>query len=141
MQVKEIMSKKPRVITPDTSIREAAKIMRECDCGYLPVGENDRLVGAITDRDIVIRSTADGRSPEQTRVRDVMTRKIRYCFEDAEVEKAAELMQQNKIRRLAVLDRNKRLTGILSVGDIATRGRDNGLVGSIESQVCLRKAA
>lgn len=134
MRVKEAMSKEPHIIKPDTSLREAARIMRDCDCSYLPVGKNDRLTGALTDRDITVRAVAEGRDPETTTAGDVMTRNIRYCFEEDSLKDAAEHMKAHHIRRLVVLNRDKHMTGILSVDNIACK--DAKLVGTIANAVC-----
>lgn len=135
MQVKEAMCKNVKIIKPTTTLREAAEYMRECDCGYLPVGSDDRLKGAVTDRDIVVRGIAPGLNPDETAVEDVMTQKIIYCFEDDDVEKAAEHMKQEQIRRLVVLNSDKRITGVITVGDIARASNDNHLLGDIENSV------
>jgi CBS domain-containing protein len=103
---------------PEQSIREAACLMAEIDAGSLPVGEGDRLVGMITDRDIAVRAVAAGQTPE-TRVRDVMSKEVLYCFEDEDLDDVARNMSNVKVRRLPVLDRDKRLVGILSMGDLA----------------------
>jgi CBS domain-containing protein len=118
MQVGQAMTPDVRISSPNQSIREAAKLMAEIDAGVLPVGENDRLVGMITDRDIAVRAVAVNRGPA-TLVRDVMSQEIMYCFEDDDVDEVSANMAANKIRRLPVLDRNKRLVGIISLGDIA----------------------
>jgi len=121
MKIKERMSTDVRIATPDQTIREAAQAMAEVDSGVLPVGENDRLVGMITDRDIAVRGIAEGKGPE-TRVRDVMTDHVDYCFEDQELEEVTKNMADIKVRRLPVLNRDKRLVGIISLGDIAQAG-------------------
>jgi CBS domain-containing protein len=95
--------------------------MREIDCGSVPVGENDRLVGIVTDRDIVLRAVADGRRIEECRVQDVMSPKIKYVYEDETAEAAAENMSRLQVRRLPVLSREKRLIGVVALGDLATR--------------------
>lgn len=118
MRIVEAMTRNVKLANPDQSIMEAAKMMAECDCGALPVGENDRLVGVITDRDIVVRALAEGKAA-QTKIRDVMSSEVKYCFEEDDVNKVARSMGDLQIRRLPVLDRNKRLTGIVSLGDIA----------------------
>src|SRR5437870_3273848 len=119
MQVKEAMSKDFKIITPDTTLREAAEYMRECDCGYLPVGKDDKLTGAVTDRDIVVRGIAPGHNPDDAMVKDIMTEKVMYCFEDDDVKEAAKKMKSEQIRRLVVLNKDKRMTGVITVGDIA----------------------
>lgn len=119
MLISDVMTSDVRIVSPDKSIQEAARIMAECDCGVLPVGDNDRLVGIITDRDIVVRAVAKGLSPS-TKVRDVMSNgSVMYCFDDEEIEEVAHNMADIKVRRLPVLNRNKRLVGIVSLGDIA----------------------
>lgn len=119
MQVKECMTEHVEVGSPDMTICDAAKKMREGDFGVLPIGENDRLVGMLTDRDIVVRAIAEGIDPEQTSVRDIMTPNVLYCFEDQTLEEVAENLGRNQIQRLPVLNRQKRLVGILSLGDLA----------------------
>jgi CBS domain-containing protein len=118
MQVNEAMSTDVRLANPDQTIREAAAIMAEIDAGVLPVGDNDRLVGMITDRDIAVRGVAKGLKPD-ARVRDVMSKEVMYCFEDEDIDDVALNMAELKVRRLPVLNREKRLVGILSLGDIA----------------------
>jgi CBS domain-containing protein len=124
MRVSEAMTRTVRVANPDQSIRDAAMLMAELDAGVLPVGENDRLVGMITDRDIAIRAVAQGRGPDAP-IREVMTPEVRYCFEDEDVEDVVQNMADIQVRRLPVVDRSKRLVGIISLGDVAlTEGPD-----------------
>jgi CBS domain-containing protein len=118
MKVSEVMTRDVVVANPRQSICDAAKLMAESDMGALPVGENDRLVGVITDRDIAVRAVAKRLSPD-TPVRDVMSQEVLYCFEDEEVEHVARNMADQQIRRLPVLNREKRLIGIVSLGDLA----------------------
>jgi CBS domain-containing protein len=117
MKVAEMMTRGVRTARPDDTIIGAAKLMAQCDCGALPVEDQDRLVGMITDRDIVVRALAQGRA--DARIADVMSKDIKYCFEDEEVDAVAHNMADIQMRRLPVVDRNKRLVGILSLGDIA----------------------
>jgi len=117
MKVSDAMSRDVRVIAPDQSIAEAAQIMAEIDAGSLPVGDNDRLVGMLTDRDIAIRAVAKKSGPD-TKVRDVMSTDVKYCFEDETIEHVAENMGDMQLRRLPVVNREKRLVGIVSIGDI-----------------------
>jgi CBS domain-containing protein len=119
MKVSEMMTRNVRVAAPDQTIRDAAKIMAEIDAGVLPVGESDRLVGMITDRDIAIRAVGEGRDPD-TKIREVMTEDVKYCFEDEAVDHVARNMADLKIRRLPVVNRDMRLVGIISLGDLAT---------------------
>lgn len=135
MLVKELMSPNAEYISPDLTIQQAAEKMNSLDVGYLPVGENDKLVGSITDRDITIRAVAKGMDPSRTPVRDVMTKEIIYCFEDEPVEKAAKKMEDHQVRRLTVLNRNKRLVGICSIGDIAQRRSNRKIIPEIMESV------
>jgi CBS domain-containing protein len=121
MQVSEIMTRTIRVASPDDTVQHAARLMAETDAGVLPVGENDRLIGMVTDRDIAIRGDARGCDPTRTVVRDVMTPEVRYCFDDEDVEAVAKNMAQLQVRRLPVLNREKRLVGIVSLGDLSHR--------------------
>ena len=118
MKVSEAMTRDVRITSPDQSIREAARIMAEIDAGVLPVGENDRLVGMITDRDIAIRTVAEGKGPD-TSVREVMTQDVKYCFDDEDTDDVVRNMADQQVRRLPVVNRDKRLVGILSLGDLA----------------------
>jgi CBS domain-containing protein len=112
------MTRDVRVADPNQSIREAAAVMAELDIGALPVAEDDRLIGMITDRDIVVRAISEGRGPD-TPIREVMTPEIKYCYEDDSIDDVVENMADNQIRRLPVVNREKRLVGILALGDIA----------------------
>jgi CBS domain-containing protein len=118
MKVREAMTRDVRLVKPDQPIREAAKLMGELDIGALPVEENDRLVGMITDRDIAVRAVAVGRGAD-TPIRDVMSGEVKYCYEDQTVDEVTQNMGELRIRRLPVLNRDKRLVGILSLGDLA----------------------
>jgi CBS domain-containing protein len=118
MQISEVMCSDVNIANPRQSIREAAQMMAELDAGALPVGENDRLVGMITDRDIAVRAVAAGKGPD-TPVREVMSPDVKYCFMDDEVVEVAHNMADIKVRRLPVLNGEKRLVGIVSLGDIA----------------------
>jgi CBS domain-containing protein len=118
MRVREAMSGNVKIVGPGQSIREAARLMAELDCGCLPVGEEGRLVGMITDRDITVRAVADGMS-SKTPIRDIMSPEVKYCFDDAELDEVAQNMADIKVRRLPVVDHSKRLVGILSLGDLA----------------------
>jgi CBS domain-containing protein len=120
MKVAQAMSRDVRVANPNESIREVARTMAEIDAGAIPVGENDRLVGMITDRDIAVRAVAAGKGPD-TPVRDVMTHDVKYCFEDEDLNHVAKNMSEQRVRRLPVMNRDKRLVGMLSVGDLALK--------------------
>ena len=118
MRVADAMTSDVQITTPDQSIVEAAQMMADCDCGALLVGENDQLVGMITDRDIVVRALALGKAGE-TKIREIMSKEVKYCFEDDEVSDVARNMGDLQVRRLAVLNEDKRLVGILALGDIS----------------------
>ena len=122
-KVSEVMTRDVRLVGPDDTIRQAASIMVDSDIGSLPVAGNDRLIGMITDRDIVLRAVAQGLDA-QTPVRAVMTDKIQYCFEDEDVTQVAEHMSGLGVRRLPVLSREKRLVGIISLSNVAHDGND-----------------
>jgi CBS domain-containing protein len=136
MKLKDIMTSKPECIRPDTTLQEAARKMRDLDVGPLPVcGDDDRLAGMITDRDITVRAVAEGKDPTTTRVREVMTQEIIYGFEDQDVEEAARIMKERQVRRLVVLNRDKRLVGIVSLGDLATESGDRQKSGEVLQDV------
>ena len=122
MRVSEAMTRDVRLANPGQSIRDVAKIMADIDAGAIPVQENDRLVGMITDRDIAVRAVAAGKGPD-TPVKDVMTRDIKYCYEDEDLDHVAKNMGDIRVRRLPVVNRDKRLVGIISLGDIATQAK------------------
>ena len=123
-KITDLMSRDVKVISPDVSICEAAKQMRQGGFGMLPVAENDRMIGTVTDRDIAIRAVAQGKDSNSTTVRDVMTAGIAWVFEDETVEDAAKMMSQRQVRRLPVVDRNKRLVGIVALGNFAVKSSE-----------------
>jgi CBS domain-containing protein len=118
MKVSEVMTKDVQLIEPTQTIREAARLMAEMDAGIMPIREGDRLVGMITDRDIAVRAVAEGKGPD-TPIREVMTEDVKYCYEDDDTEDVARNMADIQVRRLPVLTRDKRLVGIISLGDMA----------------------
>ncbi|HLT03523.1 MAG TPA: CBS domain-containing protein [Pseudomonas sp.] len=119
MKISEIMTRDVQIIEPEQSIQDAASLMQRIDTGALLVHEGDRLVGMVTDRDIVLRAVAKGHGPD-TPVREVMSDNIRYCFEDEDVQHVAQNMADIQLRRLPVLSRDKRLVGVVSLGNIAS---------------------
>ena len=121
MQLRQLMTSDVELIGPSDSVFEASKKMRDLDVGALPVCDGRRLLGMITDRDITIRATAEARDPNKTSVRDCMTSEIVYCFEDQNEDEAERIMGEKQIRRLPVLNRDQQLTGIVSLGDLATK--------------------
>lgn len=128
MQVSECMTQDVRIANPAETLQQAARMMADADTGFLPVGENDKLVGIITDRDIAIRAVGCGCAPD-TRIHDVMSEEVKYCFEDDEIEDVLDNMAEQQIRRLPVVDRNKRLVGVVSIGDLAADGRQTAEAG------------
>jgi CBS domain-containing protein len=135
MRIAEIMTQDPEVITSEFFLKDAALKMRELDVGMLPIAKDDRLVGMLTNRDITIRATAEGRDPKRTKVQDVMTPEVVYCFEDQDVSEAAKLMQEKQIRRLPILNREKRLIGIVSLGDVAVHSGEKSVVAETIKEV------
>jgi CBS domain-containing protein len=123
------------------SLQDAARLMGRCDAGVLPVGENDRLVGMLTDRDIAIRAVADGRGPD-SKVRDAMSTDLQWCYDDDDVEEALMRMGEQQIRRMPVLSHEKRLVGIVSIGDLTEAaqpqqtGRTLGAISRAGGQHC-----
>lgn len=117
-KIADIMSRDFKYITPEKSLKDAAAMMRDGDFGFIPVGENDKLIGMITDRDITIRAVAEGKGPD-TDIRSVMSSKTYYCFDDQPVEEICANMSEIKVRRLPVVNRDKRLVGVVSLGDVS----------------------
>lgn len=126
MNVREIMTPDVVIASPDDTLQHAAELMVDIDSGVLPVGEDDRLVGMLTDRDITVRAVAAGKSPNECKVRDVMSLDIKYIYEDESIEDAARNMSELQVRRLPVLNRDKRLVGIVSLGDLALKKQRAG---------------
>ena len=120
MKIRNVMSKDVKLANPNDTLQHAAQMMKECDCGILPVGEGDRLVGMLTDRDIAVRCVAAGNGP-QSKVRDCMTEEVKYCFDDEDCDQVCKNMAELQVRRLPVLNRDKRLVGIVSLADLARR--------------------
>ena len=124
-RVADVMEREVKLANPDDNVQQAARMMREADVGVLPVGEGDRLIGMVSDRDIAMRVAAEGRDPARTKVRDVMSPDVRYVYEDEDLEHVAENMAEQQVRRLPVMNRDKRLIGIVSLGDIASGTRSH----------------
>jgi len=129
MQLRDVMTQNVEVVKPQTRVSEVAERMKHMDVGSLPVCDGRRMVGMITDRDITLRVVAEGRDPNATSAEDVMTPNVVYGFEDQRVEEAAEMMAQHQIRRLPIVDRDKRLVGIVSLGDLAVDTSDEEMAG------------
>ena len=120
MKVSEAMTRGAQIARPDESLQDVARRMAAEDIGFLPVGDDDRLVGTITDRDIVTRAVAQGRDGK-TKVRDVMSSDIKYCFDDEEVDHVIQNLGDLQLRRLPVVNRDKRLVGVVSLADAARK--------------------
>ena len=129
MQVSEVMTRNAECTRPEATLQEAAERMKALDVGSLPVCDNDHLVGVLTDRDITVRCVAEGRDPRTDHVRDAMTPQVHYCFEDDDVTDAAELMREKQVRRLPVLNHDKRMVGIVALGDLAVEDGNEQLAG------------
>jgi CBS domain-containing protein len=135
MLLRDMMTARIEDISADATLMQAAEKMRLLDIGAIPVRENDRLVGMITDRDITVRAVAEGRDPKKMAVREAMSPDICFCYEDDSVESAAKLMEEKQIRRLAVYDRSERAIGVVSLGDLAVRNGDDRLSGEVLERV------
>lgn len=135
MQLSEIMTRNVQVVAPDATLRDAARMMKDLDIGGIPVCDGDRLQGFITDRDIAVRAVAEGQDPSTCKVSDVMSRGIAWCFEDSDVEEAGRVMQEKQVRRLAVLDHDKKLVGIVALGDLALESEDEDFTGEVLERV------
>jgi CBS domain-containing protein len=134
MKVSRVMSANAHIANPTDAIQAAARMMADHDIGFLPVGENDRLVGMITDRDIAVRAVAEGRSPTTT-IREIMTTDVKYVFEDDDLDEVVANMAENKVRRMPVLNQDKRLVGVLSLTDAAHERSQYKGVGEALDQI------
>lgn len=121
-QIRDVMTRDVRTVRPDDTLRAAAQCMDELNIGVLPVCDGDRLVGMVTDRDITVRGVAQGKQPDECRVSDVMSASVRSCYEDEEVDDVLDEMSDVQIRRVPVVDRQQKLVGIVSLGDLSERG-------------------
>lgn len=135
MRVREVMHPKAKVINFNHTIEEAARLMESEDCGSIPVEKDDKMIGMVTDRDIAIRVVAHGKDPRTTKVRDVMSEGINYCYEDDDIQDVGKKMTGRQHRRLPVVDKNKRLVGMISLSDIANKANDAKLSHEILSKV------
>lgn len=136
MKIKDIMSKDVIVVSPDTLLHDVAKKMQQRDCGSILVAKDDRLLGVITDRDLALRCVAESHHPAETTAEKVMTKEILYCWDTDEMEDVALNMTKNKVRRLPVLDKDKRLVGIVSLGDLAVNSSDHIVCGRALGHIC-----
>lgn len=135
MLAKEVMTTKPEFLPPTATLKEAADQMKSHDFGFIPVGENDRLIGTITDRDLAIKAVASGLDPNKSEIKEIMHKGVYFCFENDTLEKVVEQMEKLQVRRLVVLNADKRMTGIISLGDIATKCQDEELAGRLTEAV------
>ncbi len=129
------MTSTVEVLPPTATIRECAERMRDLDVGCMPVRDREKLVGVVTDRDVVLRAIAEGLNPEQARLREIMSGDVVTCYEEDDVQQAAEAMEQNQVRRILVLDAEEQLVGILALGDLAVGGDDRALSGEVLGRV------
>jgi CBS domain-containing protein len=129
MKVSEIMTRQVECIEPDTTVRNAAQRMRLLDVGFLPVCNGDRLAGTVTDRDIAIRHVAAGLDPVSSTVKDIMSRHTFYCYEDQDIEQVGQTMREKEVKRILILNRDKRLVGVVSLGDISRAAGEQELAG------------
>jgi len=135
VKVSEVMTRGPECTRPDATLDEVAQRMKDLDVGPLPVCDNDRLVGMVTDRDITVRATSEGKDPRTIHVRDIMTPEVVWCWDDDDVKEASRKMKERQIRRLVVLNHDKRLVGMVSLGDLAVQTGDEKLAGSTVREV------
>lgn len=122
MLISEVMTREVELIGPDTTLQAIARRMRDCDIGSVPVGDNDRLVGMVTDRDLVVNGIAENLDPATATARQVMSPRVLYCHDDQTLEEVLANMGDVQVRRLPVLNRHKKLVGIVSIGDLAKTG-------------------
>jgi len=143
MLIREAMTSHAEWIAPDISLLEAARTMRDKNIGCLPIGEHDRLIGMITDRDLACRAVAEGADPRSTRARAVMTKGVTWCFDDESLDEAVQRMGEKQIHHMPVLNRQKRMVGILSLSDLALRAPQDlfGQVSKLASRDATRHAS
>jgi CBS domain-containing protein len=135
MQVREVMTPNVEVVPPEATLQQAAQKMKSMDVGPMPICDGERVLGMVTDRDITVRATAEGLDPKTTPVANVMTPEVVFCFEDQDVSEAARIMQEKQIRRLLVMSRDKKLVGIVSLGDLAVDGGSDNQTGETLERV------
>ena len=135
MKIHEIMTQTVERADPSLPIAKAAEKMRDLDIGFLPICENDKLVGTVTDRDITIKSVAQGRDPRLAPVSEIMRQEVFYCYEDDDVHDVARQMQEKEVRRMVILSRDKKMVGVVSLGDIATMPMEKELAGETLSHI------
>jgi len=129
MKVSDVMTKNIKVIPHNATVRDAAKLMKDIDTGFVPVIDSENVIGVITDRDIVLRSAAEGHNPNETKVEEVMTREFFFLYEDEDVTEAAKVMSEQQVRRLPVVNRQEELVGVVSLGDLSVDVNNDKMSG------------
>jgi len=135
MRVKDIMTCSAETINSDANLIEAASKMKSLEVGALPVWENDKLIGVVTDRDIVVRAIAEGRDALKTPVSEIMTQRVMSCFEDDDIHEAATIMEENSVHRLVVLDSDYKPAGFISLSDFAVKSHDEHLTYEVLERI------
>jgi CBS domain-containing protein len=135
MKLKDVMTHDVEVLNPHDSVMKAARKMKTLDVGSLPICDNNKILGMLTDRDITVRVVAEGRDPAQTHAHDVMSPEVVWCYDDQDVKEAAQLMADHQIRRLPVVNRDKQLVGIVSLGDLAVHAKNDRMTGDTLEEV------
>lgn len=145
MLVKDIMTKNPETLEPNSPIQQAAEKMKQLDCGFMPIAKNEKIVGIVTDRDITIRAVSSGKNMEELTVEEIMTPRSYHVYENDDIKTAAEKMRHHQVRRLVVLNKDKNISGIISLGDIATKCKnwklDSGIIEDVSEKKQFKKAA
>ncbi len=136
MQVKDIMTRNVEMINPQATVTKAAQKMQCFDIGVIPVSEGNKVIGMVTGRDIVMRTVAEGRDPQRTTVREIMTQKVHCCSQDESIDQAAQIMEEKHIHRLVVCDQNNLPVGMLSLADFAVKSRNEHLTWEVLEKVC-----
>lgn len=129
MQLRDVMTKNVQVIPHNATVRDAAKLMKDIDTGFIPVIDSENVIGIVTDRDIVLRSTAEGLNPNETKVEEVMTKEFFFLYDDEDVQEAARVMSKRQVRRLPVVNRQEELVGVISLGDLSVDVNNDKISG------------
>jgi CBS domain-containing protein len=135
MDIGSVMTREVAVVRPESTLQEAAQVMKRLDVGSVPVCTGRKLVGMLTDRDIAVRAVAEGRDPKQTRAKDTMTPDVVYAYDDQSVEEVADMMAAHQIRRLPIINREKELVGIVALGDLAVDVQDSQMSSDVLEDV------
>jgi CBS domain-containing protein len=135
MRLRDIMTRDVQTVSPQARIPEVARKMREFDVGVIPVSDGNQIVGMITDRDITLRVIAEGRHTDQVQARDIMSKPVVFGLESEDIGDAVRIMEEQQIRRLIVMDRNQRMVGIVSTGDLAVKGANEELTGEVIERI------